>query len=157
VDAIHVFDDLRVSPIAGGFMLELEDLCAGEQQRLLLSIDVPDIAGVGLAQVCALELQWVDVSTLGTHTVEMPVYANLIPGDQAAGRVARPTVRTEPAIEEHPAMTGEVAEEACLLFDLSARAGELETPAAPGLSEADRLFLEERRRRRSGGRLEGEA
>jgi Ca-activated chloride channel family protein len=156
VDAIHVFDDLRVSPIAGGFMLELDDLCAGERQRLLLSIDVPDMAGVGLAQVCNLELQWVDVATLGTHTVSMPVYANLIPGDQAAGRVARPSLHTEPVIEEHPALTGEVAEETCLLFDLAARAGAADAPAGSGLSEADRLFLEERRRRRSGRRLDGE-
>jgi Ca-activated chloride channel family protein len=158
VDAIHVFDDLRVSPIAGGFMLELEDLCAGERQRLLLSIDVPNMTGIGLAQVCGLELQWVDVSTLGTHTIEMPVYANLIPGDQAAGRAARPTARTEPAIEEHPELTGEAAEEACLLFDLSARACGQDASAASGLSEEDRLFLdlEERRRLRGDPRLEGE-
>ncbi len=158
VEAIHVFDDVRVSPISTGFMLELDDLCAGERQRLLLSIDVPDMVGMGLAQVCNLELQWVDVATLETHTVAMPVYANLIPGDQAAGRVARPTLHTEPVIEEHPALTGEIGEETCLLFDLSARMGmgAAEVPAASGLSEADRLFLEERRRRRSGRRPEEE-
>jgi len=99
VDAVHLFNDLPAITIDGGFMVELGDFYSGEQRKLLLTIDVPAMAALGLAQVCELELQWVDIATLDSHTVTIPVHVNVVPGDQAAGRVPNATVRTELAFQ----------------------------------------------------------
>ena len=80
-------------------MVELGDFYAGEERRLLLAIDVPAMPGLGLAQVCELELTYVDVASLSTETVTIPVHVNVVPGDQAAGRVPNPTVRSELAFQ----------------------------------------------------------
>lgn len=99
VDAVHLFNDLPAITIDGGFMVELGDFYSGEQRKLLLTIDVPAMAALSLAQVCELELQWVDIATLDSHTVTIPVHVNVVPGDQAAGRIPNATVRTELAFQ----------------------------------------------------------
>lgn len=99
VDAVHLFNDLPAITIDGGFMVELGDFYSGEQRKLLLTIDVPAMAALGLARVCELELQWVDIATLDSHTVTIPVHVNVVPGDQAAGRIPNATVRTELAFQ----------------------------------------------------------
>lgn len=95
VRSVQLFNDLPVSEIDGGFVVELGDFVGGEERRLLLRVDVPAMAGLGLASVCDLRLRWTDVDTLQTQTVDVPVHVNVVPGDQAAGRMANPTVRTE--------------------------------------------------------------
>ena len=99
VDAVHLFNDLPAITIDGGFMVELGDFYSGEQRKLLLTIDVPAMAALGLAQVCELELQWVDIAALDSHTVTIPIHVNVVPGDQAAGRIPNATVRTELAFQ----------------------------------------------------------
>ena len=81
-------------------MVELGDFHAGEQRKLLLEIEVPAMAALGLAQVCELELQWVELATMDTHKVTIPVSVNVVPGDEAAGRMPNPVVRTERAFQE---------------------------------------------------------
>ena len=80
-------------------MVELGDFYAGEERRLMLALDVPAMSGLGLTQICELELQYVDAATLTTETVTVPVHVNVVPGDQAAGRVPNPTVRSELAFQ----------------------------------------------------------
>lgn len=99
VHSVHLFNDLPAAAIDSGFMVELGDFYSGEQRKLLLTIDVPAMAALGLAEVCSLELQWVDAVTLDSHTVTIPVHVNVVPGDQAAGRVPNATVRTELAFQ----------------------------------------------------------
>jgi Ca-activated chloride channel homolog len=67
VESVTLFNDLATAPVDGGFMVELGDFHAGEQRKLLLEIEVPGMAALGLAQVCDLELQWVDLGTMDTH------------------------------------------------------------------------------------------
>lgn len=50
VDAVHLFNDLPAITIDGGFMVELGDFYSGEQRKLLLTIDVPAMAALGLAR-----------------------------------------------------------------------------------------------------------
>ena len=50
IAAVRLYNDLPVSPIDGGFMVELGNLHAAEQRRLILEADVPAIGGVGLAR-----------------------------------------------------------------------------------------------------------
>ena len=81
-------------------MVELGDFVSGEQRKLLLEIEVPAMAALGLAQVCELELQWVELATMDTHKVTIPVSVNVVPGDEAAGRMPNPAVRTERAFQQ---------------------------------------------------------
>lgn len=99
VEMVRLFNDLPGVGIDGGFMVELGDFHSGEQRKLLLEIDVPALEALGLAEVCSLELQWVDAAKLDTHKVTFPVHVNVVPGDQAAGRIPDPTVRTELAFQ----------------------------------------------------------
>jgi Ca-activated chloride channel family protein len=96
---VRLFNDLPVSTIEGGFMAELGDLTSGESRRLLLEIDVPQIGELGLAQVAELELRWVEVDTMKSKVAKLPVNVNVVPGDQAAGRVADAEVETELAFQ----------------------------------------------------------
>ena len=95
VSEIRLFNDLSVSQIESGFMVELGELVADENRKLLFEIDVPDIAVLGPAQVCEIELRWVDTETMESKLAKIPVNVNVVPGDQAAGRVKDEQVDTE--------------------------------------------------------------
>ena len=80
-------------------MVELGDLNGAETRRLLLEVDVPAIAELGPTSVCELELRWVEVDTMEQKLATIPVNVNVVPGDQAAGRVRDPEVETELAFQ----------------------------------------------------------
>lgn len=100
VSGVRLYNDLPVSEIEGGFMVEVGELLSGEKRRLLFEIDVPDIATLGLAEVCEMELRWVETETMESKVLKIPVNVNVVPGDQAAGRVADPEVETELRFQE---------------------------------------------------------
>jgi Ca-activated chloride channel family protein len=95
VSQVRLFNDLATSTIEGGFMVELGELVADEKRRLLFEIDVPEIATLGPAQVCEMELRWVDTESMESRRATIPVNVNVVPGDQAAGRVKDNEVETE--------------------------------------------------------------
>ena len=95
VDTVTVWNDLPGHPIDGGIMVELGDLWAGEQRKLVLTFAVPAKAALGLAKVAELEVRYVALPDMAEQTVTLPVHVNVVPGDQAAGRIADPKVRTE--------------------------------------------------------------
>ena len=95
MSGVRLFNDLPVTEIEGGFMVEVGSLLSKEKRRLLFEIDVPDIAALGLAQVCEMELRWVESETMESKVVKIPVNVNVVPGDQAPGRVTNPEVETE--------------------------------------------------------------
>ena len=95
VSGVRLYNDLPVSDIEGGFMVELGEMVSEEKRRLLFEIDVPDIAALGLAQVCEMELRWVETGTMEQKVVTIPVNVNVVPGDEAAGRIADSEVVTE--------------------------------------------------------------
>jgi Ca-activated chloride channel homolog len=99
VSAVRLFNDLPATGIDGGFMVELGDLHAGETRRVLLEIDVPAIAGLGLAKVCDLELRWVEIDSMESKVASIPVSVNVVPGDEAAGRSENTEVTTELAFQ----------------------------------------------------------
>ena len=95
VQAITVWNDLPSHAIEGGVVAELGDLWAGEERKLLVTLAVPAMPSLGLAQVATLELTYVALPELEEQTVTLPLHVNVVPGDQAAGRVPDPKVRTE--------------------------------------------------------------
>ncbi len=99
VAAVRLFNDLPATVIEDGFMAELGDLYAGETRRILLEIDVPALSGLGLKQVCELELRWVDIASMKSKVASIPVSINVVPGDEAAGRTENAQVRTELAFQ----------------------------------------------------------
>jgi Ca-activated chloride channel family protein len=99
VSAVRLFNDLPATGVSGGFMAELGDLYGGETRRILLEIEVPALAEAGLAKVCDLELRWVDIASMKSELATIPVSVNVVPGDEAAGRIANPGVTTELAFQ----------------------------------------------------------
>jgi Ca-activated chloride channel homolog len=100
VAGITVWHDLPATAIDGGVMIELGDLHHGETRRLVLTLAVPAMPALGLAKVADLQLRYVELPTLTTHTIDVPVHVNVVPGDHAAGRIPDPAVRSELAFQQ---------------------------------------------------------
>ena len=75
--------------------MELGAFYSGEVRRLVVTFDVPGIAALGLAKIAGLAFTWVELPGLVQQSVTVPVHVNVLPGDQAAGRIPDPVVRTE--------------------------------------------------------------
>jgi Ca-activated chloride channel family protein len=99
VDKVTLFNDLDAAPVEGGIMIELGDFFAGEERKLLLELEVPAMAGLGLAQIAEIELRWVELPSLTQKTVTLPLHVNVLPGDEAAGRIPNPVVHSERAFQ----------------------------------------------------------
>jgi Ca-activated chloride channel homolog len=96
VTFLRLFNDLPAQELAPRtIMIELGDLYADESRKLLLAFTVPALESLGLFRVASLELSYVELPGLVEHTATVPLTVNVVPGDQAAGRVPNPTVRTE--------------------------------------------------------------
>ena len=100
VDGLDVLNEVPLTPLAAGAQLELGSFYGGEARRLLLTLHVPGIAALGLAQVATLELVHVALPDLVQHTSTLPVMVNVVPGDEAAGRVPDPQVRSEALFQQ---------------------------------------------------------
>lgn len=111
VESVRLFNDLPAVPVEGGFVVELGDFYDGEARRLLLQIDVPAMAELGLAQIAELELRYVEVGSLADQSVTLPLHVNVVPGDAAAGRIPDPTVSSELAYQEAQRAKQEAADE----------------------------------------------
>jgi Ca-activated chloride channel family protein len=92
---MRVINELTSVPTPDGVQIELGAFYSGEVRRLVVTFDVPGIATLGLAQIADLDFTWVELPGLIQHSVTVPVHVNVLPGDQAAGRLPDPTVRTE--------------------------------------------------------------
>lgn len=95
VGTVTVWNDLPGHAVDGGIMVELGDLWAGEERKLVLTFAVPAKAALGLARIAEIELRYVMVPGFAEQTVTIAVHVNVVPGDQAAGRIPDQKVRTE--------------------------------------------------------------
>ncbi|WP_405139968.1 VWA domain-containing protein [Sphaerisporangium sp. NBC_01403] len=84
----------------GAIMAELGDLYAGETRKTLLRLLVPGISQFGMLTIAELVFTYVEAETLTTYTVTVPVTINVVPGEEAAGRVPDLTVRAERLFQE---------------------------------------------------------
>ena len=100
VESIALWNDLAIASVDDGFMVELGDFYSGQQRKLLLELEVPAMSSLGLAQVCELDLPWVELATMATRKITIPLSVNVVPGDAAAGRIPNPVVRTERAFQQ---------------------------------------------------------
>jgi Ca-activated chloride channel family protein len=95
VAGISLQNDLPATVIEDGVMIELGDFVHGETRRLVLTLDVPAKSQLGLAKVADLTLTYLELPALTSHTIQLPVHVNVVPGDQAAGRIPDPMVTSE--------------------------------------------------------------
>jgi Ca-activated chloride channel homolog len=95
VRSVQVVNDLPVTSTGDGIMAELGSFYSDETRKLVLTFEIPAVAALGLTQVATCEFTWVELPSLVQHTLTVPLHVNVVPGDEAAGRVADPTVRTE--------------------------------------------------------------
>ena len=95
VEAVAVLNDIPLQHANGVLTAELGSFWAGETRRIALRFRVPGIAALGLAQVAELVLTSVSLPELVLQTVTTPVHVNVVPGDQAAGRIPNPVVVAE--------------------------------------------------------------
>lgn len=110
VAQVRVLNDLPSQSLSdGGVMVELGDFYGDEERKIVLEFNVPAIAGLGLAQIAEVELEYVELPSMTTHKVSVPVQVNVVPGDEAAGRIANPTVKTEAAFQKAQHMKAEAA------------------------------------------------
>ncbi|HWH30780.1 MAG TPA: hypothetical protein VNU26_17800, partial [Mycobacteriales bacterium] len=100
VEGLAVLNDLAVQTVNDGVLLELGSFYAGETRKIVLRFRVPGIAALGLAQIATLRLTHVSLPDLVQHTTELPVHVNVVPGDQAAGRIPNPVVQSEALFQE---------------------------------------------------------
>lgn len=95
IKTISILNDLPSQAVADGILVELGDFYADETRRLVLAFDVPGRSSLGLATIGELVFTYVELPALVQHTVTLPVDVNVLPGDEAAGRVRKPEVEKE--------------------------------------------------------------
>ena len=77
------------------YVVQLGDLYAGENRRFIILVDVPGIADLGLCKIAEVTIEYTDLAARNEVSVTMPVNVNVVPGDQAAGRIEDPIVKAE--------------------------------------------------------------
>lgn len=101
VEFLRLYNDLPAQQIGDGtVMIELGDLYGEETRKVLLKFKVPAMAGLGLAKIATLELAYVELPGLIEHVASLPISVNVVPGDEAAGRIPHPTVHSEVLFQE---------------------------------------------------------
>ena len=77
------------------YVVQLGDLYAGENRRFIIMVDVPGIEALGLCKIADVTFEYTDLAARSEVSVTMPVNVNVVPGDQAAGRIEDPIVKAE--------------------------------------------------------------
>jgi Ca-activated chloride channel family protein len=77
------------------YVVQLGDLYADENRRFIILVDVPGIAALGLCKIADVTIEYTDLAARNEISVTMPVNVNVVPGDQAAGRIEDPVVKAE--------------------------------------------------------------
>jgi Ca-activated chloride channel family protein len=100
IDGIKLAQDLPVWREPNALVLNVGDLYAGEQRKLLLTFDVPAVAELGTCTIAEIAIDFTTVEDLAEHHVELPITVNVVPGDQARDRVPNPVVEVERLLAE---------------------------------------------------------
>jgi Ca-activated chloride channel homolog len=101
VRGVRILNELpSIAIVPEGLLAELGSFYSGESRKLVITFDVPGIPSFGLAQIASLEFAWIALPSIEKHTVTVPLHVNVVPGDEAAGRIPSPTVRTELAFQQ---------------------------------------------------------
>jgi Ca-activated chloride channel family protein len=100
VDGIRIRQDIPLWREPGALVVNLGDMYAGEERKLLITLDVPAVANLGTTTIADLDLNFTSVPDLADHHVSFPVTVNVVPGDEARSRVPNPLVEVEELIAD---------------------------------------------------------
>ena len=81
-------------------VLPLGDFYAGERREVLIRFEIPAMGALGVTELATFTLEYVALPELESQVITWPVAVNVVPGDEAAGRVSNPTVTTARLIAE---------------------------------------------------------
>lgn len=129
VPMVRLYNDLPGQALADArIMIEIGDLYAKERRRLRIKLKVPGKSELGAAKIAALKVAYIDLSAMVEYTARLPVVVNVVPGDEAAMRLAHPRGRVREAL------SGCAAGEEARLRGIRARPGRV-SPCAPRRGE----------------------
>jgi Ca-activated chloride channel homolog len=97
---IRVLHDVPAAQVGDQVIAQLGDLYQGESRRLLIQLDIPAMAALGLATVAEVEVRDTELPGMVEHVITHPVTVNVVPGDVAAGRVPDPVVTVERLLQQ---------------------------------------------------------
>jgi Ca-activated chloride channel family protein len=97
---VRVLHDVPAAQIGDEVIAQLGDLYQGESRRLLIQLDIPAMAALGLATVAEVAVRYTELPGLIEHVITLPVTVNVVPGDVAAGRVPDPVVTVERLLQQ---------------------------------------------------------
>ena len=100
VRGVRIANELPSVIVEEGILVELGSFYSGETRKLVLTFDVPGIPAFGLAEIATLEFTYVALPAVEQQTISVPLHVNVVPGDEAAGRIPDPIVRTELAFQQ---------------------------------------------------------
>ena len=100
IDGIRLRQDLPVWREPGALVINIGDLYAGEERKLLLTFAVPAVASLGTCTIADVAIDFTTVADLAEHHVQLPISVNVVPGDQARNRVPNPVVEVEMLLAE---------------------------------------------------------
>jgi Ca-activated chloride channel family protein len=81
-------------------VVPLGDLYSGEERQLLVHFPVPALTALGLHELAQIAIEYVALPDIVQEVVAWPVMVNVVPGDEAAGRVPDPTVTSARLLAE---------------------------------------------------------
>jgi Ca-activated chloride channel family protein len=85
VEMLGVLNDHPAVPVAGGVLIQLGDAFADETRRVVFTLRIPNLAGLGVAKVADLVVRYATVGDhVGLHEVTVPVMVNAVSADEAA-------------------------------------------------------------------------
>ncbi len=97
---IRVLHDVPAAMVGDEVIAQLGDLYQGESRRLLIQLDIPAMAALGLATVAQVAVRYTELPDMVEHVITLPVTVNVVPGDVAAGRVPDPVVMVERLLQQ---------------------------------------------------------
>ncbi len=95
VNTVHVQGAMPNYADGDAVVVTLGDMYAGETRKVLFRLGVPAVPSLGLATVADVVFEYTSMPDLLAHTVTIPISVNVVPGDQAAGRIPNPIVEVE--------------------------------------------------------------
>lgn len=97
---------IRIKPIDESLahcsegLIQMGDLYSGEKRKALVRFVIPGIEGLGLHHIADITVEYLQLPELHEHTVTLPISVNVVPGDEASGRVPNPYVVVQALIAD---------------------------------------------------------
>jgi Ca-activated chloride channel family protein len=95
VDSVMILQDLPNWAEGDTIVVNLGDLFAGEERKMLFRLHVPAMHTLGTATIADVVFEYTTLPDLKEHIVTLPVSVNVVPGDEARKQVPNPIVEVE--------------------------------------------------------------